>query len=199
MTPPASAGRGCPFDDGVDAVALPVLAVVVAQGDQIAAFGDRAVAVERLDADRVRGRRVGRPEQHRTHTGRSGHGGLGERELQPELPAGHRAHVDMAERVVTELVALADQPTGQVRVFEHSGADDEERGVDIVAAKHVEYRRGPSRIGAIIERQRHRPLPRLTELSPCGSRSNSASPTARPALSPVTTLGVSVRPIWCVA
>ena len=72
----------------------------------------------------------------------------------------------MAERVVADLVAFADQSTRQLGVFEHTSPDDEERGADIMAIEYIEHRRRPTRIGAIIKRQSHRASRRLDRVQP---------------------------------
>ena len=55
-----------------------------------------------------------------------------------------------------DLVALGEDPAGQVGVLVDLRADHEERGVGAVRGQHVEDPRGPRRVGAVVEGQRDR-------------------------------------------
>ena len=140
-------------DDRRDAPALPVLRVEVREHDQIptcARLGERAFLRGR---HRIARRRIGRPYEPGVPAGDPDDHRLGQLELEAPLPRGTVRERGVRERVVSELVAVADEVSDDLRMPRDLAADDEERGRHVPAVQKRCDLRCPAWVGAVVERQ----------------------------------------------
>ena len=145
--------RSC-FDFGRGALRAPVIAVFGRQHDEVATACGPSPCVESVLSHRVGLTRIGRTKQERVATAGCSQSDLGESQLELGLPHRCGQEVDVCERVVADVVALAKRAANKFGIAGHVTADDEERRVDVVALQHVEHLRCPLRIRSVVERER---------------------------------------------
>ena len=162
-----AAGRLGAGDDSLHAGASPVLAIAVGEGDEVAEPGSAQDGVGLGAREAVRGRRVRRSQECRSHAGRSGQGGLRQRELEVLAPFGQCAQLGVGEGVRPNVVSLCELPSDELGVGHHLGTHNEKRRQHLLLPQEVEELGSPRAVGTVVEGEgdRHRRRGRAVQVA----------------------------------